>query len=246
MAINNRAEFAEYCLRKLGKPVITINVAPEQVEDRIDEAVKAWQEKHYDGTEREWVAYTMTEQDVLNGYVTVPDDIIVVDQMMPMSTLYRENASDSLFSYRYQYFVQNMSPFQPLDMLNYYLTMTNLSEVNDMVNTTERFEFVRHKNRLSVFRGTWTTGEVLCFHVYRQINPDANPKAWQDKWLQQYATALIKQNWGSNMKKHGEIQLLGGVTVNGQQIFDEAVTELQALEEQLQDTYQEPVGFQVG
>lgn len=247
-AITSRAEFIEYCLRRLGKPVIRINVAPEQLDDRVDEAIQAWQDKHYDATEKMWIGYALTQEDILNGYITLPSDIHVVDQIVPMSTIYKENGSDSLFSYRYQFLISNLSPFQPLDMINYYMTMTNLQDVNDLVNTTERFEFTKHKSKLIIYRGMEDSkvGEILTFHVFKKIDPDTTPDAWSDKWLKRYTTALIKQNWGSNMKKHGEIQLLGGVTVNGQQIFDEATAELEALDTELRDTYEEPVAPLLG
>lgn len=246
--LTSRAEFTEYCLRKLGKPVIRINVAPEQVDDRIDDAIQAWNDKHYDGSEKAWIGYALTQEDILAGYITLPDDIMTVDQIVPMSTIYKENGSDSLFSYRYQFMMQNMSPFQPLDMLNYYMTMVNLQEVNDMVNTTERFEFTKHKSKLIIYRGMESSkvGEVLTFHVFKKIIPDVVPGAWNDKWLKRYATALIKQNFGQNMKKHGEVQLMGGVTVNGQQIFDEATQEISDLEEELRSTYEEPIDFAMG
>lgn len=248
MAIANREEFAEYCLRKLGKPVIRINASASQIDDRIDEAIAAWNEKHYDGTEKTWIGYTLTQEDILRGYITLPDDILVVDQIVPMSTIYKEHGSDALFSYRYQYMMSNMSPFAPLDTIDYYMNMVNLNDVNDMINTTERFEFTKHKSKLMIYRGMASSkiGEVLTFHVFKKINPDNDPSAWSDKWLKRYATALIKQNWGSNMKKHGEIQLLGGVTVNGQQIYDEATAELDQLESDLRDTYEEPVSPMLG
>lgn len=247
MAITSRAEFGEYCLRKLGKPVININVAPEQVEDRIDEALQVWQEKHFDATEKTWVGYALTQDDIDRGYIVLPDDIHIVDQLIPMSTIYRDDR-DVLFSYRYQFMISNLSPFQPLDMINYYLQMTNINEVNDMINTTERFEFTKHKNKLHIYNrmSEMKVGTVMCLHVYKLINPEVDSSAWEDKWLKAYATALIKQQFGQNMKKHGEIQLLGGVTVNGQQIFDEAVLEIQQLEEQLRDTYEEPINFTIG
>jgi len=247
MAINSRLEFGEYCLRRLGKPVININVAPEQVEDRIDEALQVWREKHFDATEKEWVGYILSDEDVTRGYIILPPDIHIVNEMIPMSTLYRED-KDVLFSYRYQTMMSNLSPFQPLDMLNYVLQMNNISEVNDLVNTTERFEFTKHKNKLHIFNGTkrMSAGEVMCFHVYKYIDPEVDPSVWNDKWLKSYTTALIKQQFGQNMKKHGEIQLLGGVSVNGQQIFDEAVAEIEILEAQLRETYEEPVSFFVG
>lgn len=247
MPITTRERFGEYCLRKLGKPVININVSLAQVEDRIDEALQVWREKHFDATEKIWVGYALTQDDIDRGYIILPSDIHIVDQLIPMSTIYRDDR-DVLFSYRYQFMISNLSPFQPLDMVNYFMQMTNINEVNDMINTTERFEFTKHKNKLHIFNRMkeMKVGAVMCLHVYKYIDPEEDPSVWEDKWLKAYATALIKQQFGQNMKKHGEIQLLGGVTVNGQQIFDEAVLEIQQLEEQLRDTYEEPVGFIVG
>ena len=248
MAIVDRNAFGMYCLRKLGAPVIRINVSPDQIEDRIDEAIQVWHEKHYDATEKLWVAYKLTADDISSGQITIPSDIHIIDAMIPMSTIYNKNNSDGIFSYQYQFTMANLSPWQPLDMLNYYITMTHLGEMNDLINTTERFEYTKHKNKLIVYRGfsNMKVDDTMCFHAHKKILPDTDSAAWEDKWLKQYATALIKQQWGSNMKKHGEIQLLGGVTVNGQQIFDEATIELKELEEALTATYEEPVSFQLG
>lgn len=248
MAITTKAEFGQYCLRKLGAPVIRINVADVQIEDRIDEAIQVWHEKHFDATEKTWVAYKLTADDIARGYIILPDDIHVVDKLIPMSSVYNRNSSDGIFSYQYQFMLTNLSPWQPLDMINYYITMTHLGEMNDLINTTERFEFTKHKNKLMIYNRikSMEVDSVMCFHVHKKIDPNTDAAAWEDKWLKQYTTALIKQQWGSNMKKHGEIQLLGGVTVNGQQIFDEAVAEIQQLEEQLRETYEEPVSFQLG
>lgn len=244
----DKASFGEFCLRKLGKPVITINVSPDQVEDRIDEALQVFSEKHYDATEKEWVAYRLTAEDLANNYITVPDDILVIDKLLPLESVLSTMRRNGAFSFEHQMILDNLSPFQPLDMINYTMVMTGLEEINQMLNVEETFEFTRHKNRLKIHNTMkrFVVGSVVCFHAYRVIDPETNPYVWNDKWLKQYATALIKQQWGSNMKKHGEIQLLGGVTVNGQQIFDEATQEIQQLEEQLTETYTEPPGFFIG
>jgi len=66
---------------------------------------------------------------------------------------------------------------------------------------------------------------------------------WNDRWLKEYATALIKKNWGTNLKKFAGVQLPGGVTLNGQVIFDEATEEIKALEEEMSSKYELPVDF---
>lgn len=246
--INNREDFANYCLTKLGKPVIKINVSDSQVSDRIDEALQLWREKHYDATEKIWLGYAITANDLLNGYITLGQDIHSVDKIMSLNSVYSAYSQDRLFGYRYQFIVANLSPFQPMDSINYYLTMASISEMNDLVTVNERFEYTKHKNKLNIYRGMedLQVGDIICIHVYRYLDEINDPQMWDDKWLKQYATALIKRQFGENMKKHGEIQLLGGVTVNGQQIFDEAMLEIEKLEEQLTEIYQEPVNFFIG
>jgi len=248
MAIpSTRADFIEYCLRKLGKPVIRINVADEQVEDRVDEAIQKWHEHHYDGVEELWLGYPLTQNDIDNGYITLPNDILVVADMINLGEVI-SGSSSNMFSYNYQVALQNLSPFQTLDTINYYITMTNIQSVYDLVNAAPRVHFTRHMNKVKLYQDLSEigVGTILAFKVFRLIDPEQNTSVYNDNWLKRYATALIKEQWGSNMKKHGEIQLLGGVTVNGQQIYDESRQEIQQLEEELETRYSLPVDFFMG
>lgn len=244
----DRKSFGEYCLRELGKPVININVAPEQVLDRIDEALQVYSEKHYDATEKEWVGYRLTADDIIKGYVLVPDDILVVDRIISMNSISQSYNQDPDFGWRYQTINGSFSPFRSLDLLSYYMNVTYMDTIVDLLNTTPTFEFARHTRKLKIYDNfkEFSEGNAIAIHVYKVINPDQNPAIWSDKWLKAYATALIKRQWGSNMKKHGEIQLLGGITVNGQQIFDEAVQEIKDLEDELEQDYSEPINFFIG
>lgn len=242
----SRNEFIEYCLRKNGAPVINVNVAREQVEDRVDEAIQLWQEHHYDATERLWVGYQVTQEDETNGYLTLPEDIHVVSSLIPMSSLYNDLANNGVFSFEYQFMLTNLNPWQPLDMINYYLMKTNINEVNDLVNTRERFEYTKHKNKLVIYKGRLKEGEKLAFEVFKYLDQDEDTGLWNDKWLKEYASALIRQQWGINMFKHSGIQLLGGVTIDGKELYESATQDIQRLQEQLRDTYEEPIGFFTG
>lgn len=241
-----RIDFNDYCLRKLGHPVIRINVAPEQVEDRVDEAIQRWTEQHYDAVEETWVTYPITQVDIDNGYITLPNNILIVVQTINLSEMI--SGSSNMFSYKYQMGLQNLSPFQALDTLNYYMTMTNINSVYDMVNVAPRLNHTRHMNKLDVFQdlSNVASGTLIALRVYKTIDPEEYTSVYNDYWLKKYATTLIKEQWGSNMKKHGDVQLLGGVTVNGQQIYDEARQELQQLEEELETRYSLPVDFFIG
>ena len=80
----------------------------------------------------------------------------------------------------------------------------------------------------------------------RTIDPDTFTDVWGDRWLQRFAIALIKRQWGMNLSKFGGIDLPGGVTLDGVRILTEANQEVRDLEQEVKETYQEPVSFIVG
>ena len=250
MAIANRAEFGEWCLRKLGKPVIAINVAPSQVEDRVNEAIQTYQGKHFDATEKEWVAYRLTQLDVDNGYITTPEGIQIVDKIMPLTKVYGYFQLDGNFNLAYNHWYGGGgNSWDSMDSLSYYMSALDWGTNEDLLQATERFEFTKHKRKLVIYGKPLSelgVGAVICIHVFRLVDPDTDPSVFNDKWLKQYATAMIKQQWGQNLLKHEGIQLLGGVTVNGQQLYDYATAELQQLDDSLESTYMEPVSFLFG
>ncbi|MDX1532726.1 MAG: hypothetical protein R3230_00810 [Nitrosopumilaceae archaeon] len=240
-----RADFKEYCLKKLGKPVIRINVDDGQVEDRIDDAIQRFQEQHYDAVQETWLAYKITQADIDNGYLTISDDILIVAETLDIS---QTITTSDMFSYQYQVAIQNLSPFQTLDMINYFMTMTNINQITQMVNASPRVEHTRYMNRVEIYRdlSELAVDSVIALRVFKTIDPESYGKVYNDIWLKKYATALIKMQWGSNMKKHTNVELLGGVKVDGQTIFDEALDEISRLDEELESRYSEPVDFFVG
>ena len=96
---NSRQTFKDYCLRRLGYPVIDINVDDEQVDDRVDEAFKYYQDYHFDGTERILYKHIVTATDKANGYITIPESIIGINNILPIGQALQ---SSNLFSIRYQ------------------------------------------------------------------------------------------------------------------------------------------------
>lgn len=240
-----REDLKQYCLRKLGKPVIRINADDAQLEDRIDEAFQKWQEQHYDATQETWVGYSLTQADIDNGYITIPNDILIVAETINLGEILDQS---DMFSYNYQIALQNLTPFQTLDVINYYMNMTNIQMIYDMVNAAPRLQHTRHMNRVEIFQDltNFKVGTIIAFRVFKMIDSAEHTAVFNDYWLKKYVAVLFKEQWGSNMKKHGEVQLLGGVTVNGQQIYDEALQEKQQLEEELESRYALPVDFFMG
>jgi hypothetical protein len=245
MAVASRAELKEYCLRKLGKPVININVDDTQLDDRIDEALETYQEKHFDATENDWVFYEVSQQDIDNGYVTIPSNILEVITILPFNEVI---AQGNMFSYQYQLALSELSPWSPFDQLDYYMKVTNYESIAQMTTMTPTINFSRHARKLKIFAelGDVGVGFKLGVQVQRLIDPEEVVAVYNDKWLKEYTTALFKRQWGENLKKFSGVQMLGGVELNGQQLFDEAMEEIQQLEETLENTYMYPTDILVG
>ena len=77
-AIANRDDFKDYCLRRLGAPVLEINVSHEQIEDLIDDGIQMYQERHFDGVERMYLKYKITQDDIDRGTGKNTDGVGIV------------------------------------------------------------------------------------------------------------------------------------------------------------------------
>ena len=91
-----------------------------------------------------------------------------------------------------------------------------------------------------------TAGEYLIIECYRKIDPESYTDIFDDIYLKRYATALIKRQWGANLSKFNGVQMLGGVTMNGETIYSQAQEEMEKLEEQIQLAYELPPEYMMG
>ena len=242
-----RTEFKNYCLRKLGSPVIQINVADEQLEDRIDDALEYYQDYHFDAVEDTYLAHEITQTDIDNKYITLNNNIIGIKQVIPL--FQASNSSTNMFDIRYQLFLNDVYDLQSQEMLTYQLTQDHLQMVNEMISGRVPIRFNRHMNKLhlDINWGTaLTVGENIIIEGVRVIDPDTYTDVWNDRWLKRYATALIKRQWGENITKYEGMTLPGGVTFNGSAILDQAIQEITALEEEMSLNYELPVDIMVG
>lgn len=244
MPVKSRQELTEYCLRALGAPVININVDETQLDDRISEALELYQEYHFDATYEQWVTHVVIQEDVDQNYLTLPEEYVTVFEVLPVSKQYTRN----MFDYRYQVRVNELSSWKPFDQVDYFMRMTNYNSVLDMLEAQPSVEFVRKANRLYMTSevSRMEVGQVVAIKVQTLLDPEEVTKIYNDRWLKRYTTALFKLQWGINTKKFSGVTLLGGVEINGQQMYDEARQEMERLEEELKTTYQEPIGFLFG
>ena len=300
-----RAEFKDYCLRKLGHPVIQINVDDDQVEDRIDDALQFFHDYHFDGVEKLFMKHRITQEDIDRGWIYVPEAVIFVTGVMPFD---QSNSSVNMFDLRYQLRLHDLYDFTSVSYVSYEITMQHIRSLNLLFSGTPQFRFNRHQDKLFLdidWSGDLSVGEYVVVECYRKLDPDnislsgtaaittssttvtgtgtkfdqdivpgdfisfgdqlkrvktiISPTeltvdtvfstdssvsmtksgisdVWNDRFLKRYCTALIKKQWGENLKKFGGIQMPGGVTLNGKEIWDEAVEEINKVEEELVNT----------
>lgn len=322
MAISSRQGLIDYCLRRLGFPVIEINVDDDQIEDRIDDALQYFQEFHFDGVERVYLHHQVTGAtlrfsglsapsfeigemiqggtsgakckvvsinsttltvskvtgtfqngetvtgitsgfsralvasdcytpgDIQNGYVTIPDSVIGVIRVLPINgPSSGMNNANNMFDIIYQFRMNDMYNLLSADMI-YYTQMKQYLSMLDMLLVGDRsFAYNRKTDKLEIhcnWNDVFDPGDYIIVECYRIVDPNTYTQVYNDRFLKTYATALIKKQWGDNMKKFGGMQLPGGIVMNGQQVYDEAVEEIRMIQEDMQLSSELPVDFMVG
>lgn len=241
----NREQHKDWCLRQLGHPVININVDDDQVDDCVDSALQYFQDFHFDGVERWYLKHELTNQDIENRYIPITENIIGVTKIFPISTT---NATVNMFDLRYQLRLHELYDFTSTSYVNYVLTQQHIRTLDMMFSGESPIRFNRHTDKLHLDMN-WVNvepGEWLIIEGFIVVDPTAYADVWNDRMLKRLTTAHIKKIWGNNMKKFAGMQLPGGVTMNGQQIYDEAVQEIAEVEQLIRDTYEEPPMFILG
>ena len=253
-AVTNRQTFKDYCLRRLGFPTIEINVDDDQVEDRIDDALQYWQDYHFDALQKVYYIRTLDATDMSNKYINLSPsvtldtsgnsvNIIGVTRVFPISDSINQA---NMFDLRYQLRLNELYDFTSASYINYTLTMQHLRSLELMFTGEVPIRFQRHMHRLYCDWG-WgsavNAGTVVIAECFALIKPEDFASVWNDRWLKEYATALIKRTWGGNLSKFQGVQLPGGVILNGETLYNDAMKEIERLEEEMQSKYELPVDF---
>jgi hypothetical protein len=322
MAISSRQGLIDYCLRRLGFPVIEINVDDDQVEDRIDDALQYFQEYHFDGVERLYlthkvttaelkfsglsapsfqnnemligntsgatcILYTLsgttaritnvkgvfttgetvtgstsgfsralaatsfyTPGDIQNGYLPLPDSVIGVIRVLPVNgPSSGMNNRNNMFDLIYQFRLNDMYNLLSADMVYYTQVQQHLSMLDMLLVGDRSFKYNRKMDKMYVdmnWEEVLNPDDFIVIECYRILDPSTYTQVYDDMFLKRYSTALIKRQWGENMKKFGGIQLPGGVVLNGREIYEEAVEEITTIENEMQLKSELPIDFMVG
>ena len=230
---------------KLGKHVIEINVDDDQVEDRIDEALKYYWDYHFDGTERIYYKHLITSTNISDKYITLPENVIGAVRIFSIGD---PMVTNNLFDIRYQIALNDLYTLTSVSMIPYYMMFQHIQLLEQMLVGQQPIRYNRHTDKLYVDMD-WnkvTAGNYLIVEAYQVLDPDTYTDAWGDRWLSRYATALIKKQWGSNLTKFSGLTLPGGVQFNGDKIYNDAVNEIEAMEKDMATSYSLPSFDMIG
>ena len=261
---STRQELIDYCLRRLGYPVLEVNVDEDQIEDLIDDAIQYFQERHFDGVERMLLKHEITKENKetlktgittttanstvgittttfteSQNFIQLPDHVLGVERVLKMDA---STISSGLFNIKYQIFLNDLYYYGALDLLNYAMTKTYLEDLSRIItpDTQLRFNKKNHRLYLDIDFGNLSDDTFIIIDGYRLLDPADAPKIYNDFWLKRYATAIIKKQWGMNLIKFNGVLLPGGVQLNGRQIYEDALKEIEEIEYSLKTEYEIP------
>jgi hypothetical protein len=234
MAVATRQQLIDYCLRSLGEPVVEVNLDDQQIEDRVDEAIDYFRLFHYDGIEKIYMKHLITSTDIANKYITLPDLVFGVTRVFPVAS--GTSTSKSIFDLQYQLRLNDLYDLTSTSIVYYSQVMSHLALLDMTLNGQPLYRFNKLIGRLYI-EASWTEemieGNYILVEVYRALDPDVAVKMYGDPFLKHYTTAVLKKQWGANLSKFSGLQLPGGVTIDGKALYNEAIEEIKALEEEM-------------
>jgi len=269
MKPTNRGQLINYGLRQLGAPILQINVDDDQLHDLVDDTVQIYQERHYDGIERMYLKYKVTQEDLDRGrakgtdgvgivttsgistntattvssdfyetsnFLAVPDTILGVNKIFKFDT---SSISGGMFSIKYQLFLNDLYYFNSVELLQYAMTKTYLEDIDFLLTTDKQIRFNMRQDKLymDIDWGAQSLDTFFVIDCFRAIDTE---QIYNDPFVKRYFTALLKKQWGQNLIKFRGTKLPGGIELNGREIYDEGVRELDALRSRMTQDYEMP------
>jgi hypothetical protein len=269
---STRQELIDYSLRRLGAPVLEINVDDDQIDDLVDDAIQFYNERHFDGVERMYLKYQITQDDINRGksggtggvgivttsatstivgtattfnfyensnYLQVPDSVVGIEKIFKFDT---SSISGGMFSIKYQLFLNDLYYFNSVELLQYTMTKTYLEDIDFLLTTDKQIRFNKRQDRLYLDFdwSTQTKDTYLVIDCYRALDPANFNQVYNDSFVKQYLTALIKRQWGQNLIKFRGVKLPGGIELNGREIYEDAEREIDTLRSRMMQDYELP------
>ena len=263
---NSRADLITYCKRQLGEPVLQVNIDDEQVNNVIDDTIQFFQENCYNGMERCYLTHEITADDITRfgattpttggtntqwneatNYLPIPPHVVGITKVFGLVS---NSIRSNLFGVEYQLFLNDLYAFGSLDILNYYMTKQYLETLDMVLNngSFQQFRYTMRRDRLymDLDKDFLNEGKYLLIEAHRMIDPEDATEMYNDMFVKRYATALMKKQWGQNLIKYNNVQLPGGITLNGRELYTDALAEVEKIESEVLSKYAIPPMDMIG
>jgi hypothetical protein len=265
MAINSRTALFEYAKKRLGAPLIEINVEDSQLDQLLDDTIQLYQDRVYDGTEEVFLKYVITQQDIDNkknnspvlnpnglsffenqNFLIIPDYIIGINDVFKTSS----NFYHDIFGGSSEFFIMEQFNFFGGDILNLadiYLLRQSIHNINNILNPENTIKFNRNNGRLYIdFDIKTMLGRYIIIQCQRALDPAQFNKMYNDRFIKEYFTILVEELWGMNLSKFSNIKLPGGVMFNSEQILARASAKKEKFLAEMIQSWEEYPHFIVG
>ena len=258
--VNSRTKLIDYCLRRLGHPVIEINIDDDQIEDRIDDGLQLFREYAADGSIRVYFPVQITQAHIDNKKINLTNptgsaENVFKNRILDVVKVFMVGDSTSnvnFFDIKYQMRLNDLADLATgVGDLAYYEHMQQYLAMIDLKLTGQpQIQYNRYLDRLFIFgdlnsKGDLKAGDFIMVEMYVELNESVTSQ-YDNIFLKNYTTALIKKQWGENLSKFEGMTLPGGITLNGRQIIDDANQELEREHEKLRNEYDNPPNFFMG
>ena len=273
--LTTRQELTDYSLRKLGHPVVEINISDEQIDDRIDDAMQMYFEFVGEGSHRLIFPLQITQHMLTTSQVDF-DNIKNDDPAGEQAANNIWNASqltDRIISIVGVYPFTNTSSVQNFMDLNYQIRLNDMGDLAGGLGELAYYEQLQQYLSLSDMKLTghpqirWLrrdkklfidgdlkptnsplkVGDYVMVEFYVHTRTDGNADSFFNSiFLKEFGASLLKRQWGENLSKFEGVTLPGGVTINGQRLIDEANTEIEQIRERINNEYDDPPSFFIG
>ena len=223
----SKAELKEYALRRLGKPVLEINVSDDQCDDAIDYTLQKFQQFHYDGAERVYLKHKITQADLdraeatadttttssagnsewkeRNNYLEIPQHIISVEGLFSFT----DKGTANMFDIRYQMRLNDLYDFTSTQFYHYYMIQQHLGSIDFLLEGLKPTRYIATQDRLYLDMD-WTTDVLLDSYIvikaWRALDPLTWTEIYDCMWVKDYVSAKIKKQWGTNMTKFQHVK----------------------------------------
>ena len=179
------------------------------------------------------------------NYLVIPEAVLSVINVFPLS----DRANLNMFDVRYQLRLNDLYDFSSTSIIHYDMTLRHLDMLDHILVGERPLRFNQHKNRLYIdmdWKNDIDAGDFIIIECYRKLDGSTFTDVFDDIFLKKYLIQLIKRQWGQNLSKFQGVAMLGGVQMNGEQIYSQAQDEINKLEEQIQLSYELPPNYMMG